>query len=108
MIELLGTITLGFIPGFLLLDAFRGPDLRSQAGGAPACWQRRCSSPWARCGSARSGAGVRRPPDRGAALTWGRSVVRILAYELVHYSYLRIAHRFTALALAHQITTASK
>lgn len=108
MIEFLGYLGLAFIPGFMLLDAFRG----SRDYKAPRWWRVRgvlvtVSAVWLSMVVATFWAellGDYALFDLSGLGTVLGSVVGILVYEFVHYWYHRSIHRFDFLwRFAHQM-----
>ena len=108
MVEFLGYVGLALIPGFILLDAFRG-----QRTYAPQrAWRIRgvvvtATMVWLSmvvAGGWASLLGDYTLLDLSALGTLWGSVVGILVYEFVHYWYHRAIHRFDVLwRLAHQM-----
>ena len=108
MIDILGILSLAFIPAFMLLDLvyearrFKAPSgyrLRTfLLSVAVIAGSIGITTFWGHL------VGGRSLLDGTALGTWGGAAVGILVYELVHYTYHRAAHRFDWLWLAgHQM-----
>jgi sterol desaturase/sphingolipid hydroxylase (fatty acid hydroxylase superfamily) len=108
MIEILGILSLAFIPAFMLLDlAYEARHYEAPSGYrlrtflvsvAVIAGSIGITTFWGHLVAGRS------LLDGTALGTWGGAAIGILVYELAHYTYHRAAHRFDWLWLAgHQM-----